>query len=339
MRALEVTEDRRLAEAELPDPAPGPGEVAVEVAFCGICGSDLHMLPSPAISPGTVMGHEFSGTVAAVGGEVDGWSEGDRVAVLPATACGECPSCLSGQEHLCAEAMLRGHGLGARQGAFAERVVVDPDSLFRLPDSVTEEQGALAEPLAVGVHGVRRAELGPQDPVCVLGAGPIGVMTALALRATGSERILVVEPGDSRRARMEALGFDAIGLDGVHEAVIEKLDGGLPAGVFECAGHTSGLGLALELVRPAGVIVALGVLEEPVPLNQLLLIVKEARILGAFAYQPLDFERALALLEAGEIPAGELITEVAPLERAQELVEELRRPGTEQLKVLLRPGG
>lgn len=332
-----MTADRRLAEAELPDPEPGPGEVAIDVAFCGICGSDLHMLPSPAISPGTVMGHEFSGTVAALGEGVGDWSLGDRVAVLPATACGECPSCRAGREHLCAEAMLRGHGLGARQGAFAERVVVHPDSLFRLPESVTEEQGALAEPLAVGVHGVSKADLAPGEPACVLGAGPIGVMTALALRATGAERVVVVEPGDSRRARIERLGFRALPLDGVHEALIGALDGELPAAVFECAGHPSGLGLALELVRPAGVIVALGVLEEPVPLNQLLLIVKEARVLGAFAYQPQDFERALELLAAGGIPADELITDVAPLGRAQEMVEELRRPGTEQLKVLLRP--
>jgi threonine dehydrogenase-like Zn-dependent dehydrogenase len=162
-------------------------------------------------------------------------------------------------------------------------------------------------------------------------------MTALALRATGSERIVVVEPGDSRRARMEELGFDAIPLDGVHEAVIETLGGELPVGVFECAGHQSGLGLALELVRSAGVIVALGVLEEPVPVNQLLLIIKEARILGAFAYRAEDFEQAIALLEGGEVPADELITEVVPLDRAQEMVDELRRPGTEQLKVLLRP--
>lgn len=332
-----MTEDRRLAEAELPDPQPRPGEVAVDVAFCGICGSDLHMLPSPAISPGTVMGHEFSGTVAGLGADVEGWSAGDRVCVLPATACGDCPSCKAGQEHLCAEAMVRGHGLGARQGAFAERVVVDPASLFRLPDSVTDEQGALVEPLAVGVHGVRRAGLAPEEPVCVLGAGPIGVMTALALRAMGTEQAIVVEPGDSRRKRIEALGFTALPLDGVHEGVIEALGGELPAAVFECAGHPSGLGLALELVRPAGVIVALGVLEEPVPLNQLLLIVKEASVLGAFAYQLRDFERALELLAAGEIPADELITEVATLDRAQEMVDELRRPGTDQLKVLLRP--
>ena len=128
-------------------------------------------------------------------------------------------------------------------------------------------------------------------------------MTALALRAGGAERIVVVEPGENRRERIEALGFTAIPLEGVHEALISKLDGELPAAVFECAGRPSALGLALELVAPAGTIVACGVLEEPVPINQLLLIMKEARILVAFAYRREDFERAIELLASGELPA------------------------------------
>ena len=337
MRALQVTEARKLAEADLPDPDLGAGEVTVEIAFCGICGSDLHMLPSPAISPGTVMGHEFSGTVAAIGEGVEGWSVGDRVCVLPGTACGECPMCAAGHEHLCAEATIRGHGLGGRQGAYAERIAVDAESLFALPDGVSDEHGALVEPLAVGVHAVRLAAADAADPVCVLGAGPIGVMTSLALRAEGFERVVVVEPGDSRRAKIEALGFDALPLDGVHEAVIGAFGGELPVAVLECAGHSSALGLALELVRPRGTAVAVGVLEEPVPVNQLLLILKEAVVRGAFAYEREDFERAIELLDGGGIPAEELVTEVVPLSGAQAMFEELVRPGTEHLKVLLKP--
>lgn len=124
MRALQVTDDRRLEPGELPDPEPGAGEVAVDVAFCGICGSDLHMLPSPVISPGTVMGHEFSGRIAALGDGVEDWEVGERVCVLPGHPCGACPSCTAGNEHLCVEAPARGHGLGGRQGAFAERISV-----------------------------------------------------------------------------------------------------------------------------------------------------------------------------------------------------------------------
>ena len=233
---------------------------------------------------------------------------------------------------------LRGHGLGGRQGAYAERVAVDATTLFRLPDSISDEHGALVEPLAVGVHAVALAAADPSDAAVVLGAGPIGVMTALAARAAGFERLVVVEPGDSRRARIEALGFSAVPLEGVHEAAVAALGGELPAVVWECAGHPDALGLGLELVRGAGVLVAVGVLEEPVPLNQLLLILKEARIQGVFGYTREDFARAIELLAAGEVPADDLITEVVPLGRAQEMFDELRRPGTEQLKVLLRPG-
>jgi 2-desacetyl-2-hydroxyethyl bacteriochlorophyllide A dehydrogenase len=337
MRAVQVTEERGLSEGELPDPEPGAGEAVVEIAYCGICGSDLHMLPSPAIAPGTVMGHEFSGRVTAVGQGVKDWSEGDRVTVLPGTPCGECPSCLAGNEHLCAAAMVRGHGLGGRPGAYAERVVVDAESLFALPESISDQHGALIEPLAVGVHARALAGLKPGDPVCVLGAGPIGVMASLALRAGGAERIVVIEPGEARRERMGGLGFDAIPLEGVHEGLIAKLDGELPAAVFECAGHPSALGLALELVRSAGTIVACGVLEEPVQINQLLLIIKEVRIQGAFAYRREDFEGAIELLASGQVPADELITNVVALGEAQAMFDELLRPGTEQLKVLLQP--
>ena len=338
MRAVEVTPERGLAEVELPDPEPGAGEVAVEVAFCGICGADLHMLPSPAIAPGTVMGHEFSGRIAEVGEGVEDWSEGDRVCVYPGAPCGECPNCLGGNPHICVQLPLRGHGRGGRQGAYAERVVVDAQTLFALPDRVSDEQGALVEPLAVGVHAVALAEADPGDPAVILGAGPIGVMTALAARAAGFERLVVAEPGESRRAAIEGLGFEALSLEGVHEAAIAALGGELPAVVWECAGHPDAVGLGLELVRGAGTVVAVGVLEEPVPLNQLLLKLKEARIQGAFAYRADDFQRAIDLLASGEIPADALITDVVPLGRAQELFDELRRPGTEQLKVLLRPG-
>ena len=170
----------------------------------------------------------------------------------------------------------------------------------------------------------------------MLGAGPIGVMTCLALRAEGHERIVVVEPGESRRARIEALGFKALPMDAVHEAVVTELGMELPAAVIECAGHPSALGLALELVRARGTVVAAGVLEEPVPLNQLLLILKEALIRGAFAYRREDFARAIELLASGDLPAGDLVTEVIELDGAQAMFDELVRPGTEQLKVLLR---
>jgi 2-desacetyl-2-hydroxyethyl bacteriochlorophyllide A dehydrogenase len=295
------------------------------------------MRPSEAIPAGAVLGHEFSGRIAEVGAGVEGWSPGELVAVLPFVPCGECALCASGREHLCPQNMLTGFGLGQAPGAYAESIVVPGSILFRVPEGVSEQHAALTEPLAVAVHGLNVGEADPAEPAVVLGAGPIGVLTAHALRARGAESILVVEPNERRRARMEQHGFAVAPLDGVHEQVIEWLGGLLPPLILECAGHPAALNLALELVRPGGRIVALGVLEEPVEINQLVLIIKEAQIRGSFAYDRASFSESLEMLAAGRVPADDLITAVVDLERANEMFDELTAPGTEHVKVLLRP--
>lgn len=337
MRAIEIAPDRKLVAVERPEPTPAAGGAVVDVARCGICGSDLHLRPSPAIPVGSVMGHEFSGTVAALGGSVEGWSEGERVTVFPFVPCGECPMCLAGAEHVCMQAATTGVGLGAVDGAYAERVSVDASSLFRLPDEVSDDAGALVEPFAVGIHGVAVAAADPGEPALVIGAGPIGVMTALALRARGFERVLVIEKNTRRADRAADLGFVALGLEDVHTTVLEACGGLPPPAIFECAGNPAALGLALELVRPRGTIVALGVLEEPVTISQLVLLIKEAQIRGSFAYTKADFAAAIELIAAGALPVEKLVTSVVGLERAEEMFGVLLDPASEELKVLLAP--
>ena len=172
MRAVQVTEERGLAEGELPDPEPGAGEVVVEIAFCGICGSDLHMLPSPAIAPGSRHGPRVLGQ--HLGARATG-SRAGRSAT--ASRCcrgrpaGSAPSARPTSEHLCMQGVIRGHGLGGRPGAYAERVAVSAESLFALPDSVSDEHGALVEPLAVGVHAETLAEFGARRSRLRAGGG------------------------------------------------------------------------------------------------------------------------------------------------------------------------
>jgi 2-desacetyl-2-hydroxyethyl bacteriochlorophyllide A dehydrogenase len=327
LRAVVITGDRSLELRELDEPEPGEGQVRVRVAACGICGSDLHMLPSPALPAGTVMGHEFAGEVDALGPGVEGFAVGDRVCVFPFKPL---------DHHDLEVAMNTGLGMGGAHGAYAEKVVAGQEMLWRLPDGLELEQGALVEPLAVALHAVDIAALEGSDPCAVIGAGPIGIMTAVALRARGVERVVGIEKNERRAARMAELGFDAVGLDGVHEAVIERL-GGPPQVVFECAGNPAAPGLAIELVAPTGRVVLLGVLEEPVPISQLLLMLKEAEIRSSFAYRPKDFDEAIELIAAGKVPVEDLITGREPLERAGEMFAELVSPGTEHVKVLLTP--
>ncbi len=338
MRAVAIAEDRSLQPTTMEERALEPGEARVAVAFCGICGSDLHLRHSPAVAPGSVMGHEFSGTLSELGSAVEDFSVGDRVTVYPFASCGECPNCLRGDLHVCVNAAFTGLGLGMNPGGYAESVVVDGSMLVPLPDELSMEHGALVEPLAVGLHAIDLGEAKPGDACVVIGAGPIGVVTALGLKAKGIDRVIVVERNERRQERMRSLGVDAVGLDDVHMRVVEALGGEPPDIVFECAGNPAAPQLAAELVRSKGIIVLLGVLEEPVEISQLVLIVKEAQMRAAFAYTRKDFDDAVRLLASGDLPADELITGTAPLERAQEMFERLESPATRDVKILLSPG-
>jgi (R,R)-butanediol dehydrogenase/meso-butanediol dehydrogenase/diacetyl reductase len=339
MRAVAIAADRTLQPVELEERPLGPREARVEVAFCGICGSDIHFRASSAIPPGTVMGHEFSGKVSELGAEVDpAFSVGDRVAVYPFAPCGECANCRRGDLHVCREAAVKGLGLGMNEGAYAESVVVEETMLMPIPSGLSFEHAALIEPLAVGLHGISIGETTPADSCVVIGAGPIGVMTALGLKARGVERVLVVEKNAHRQGRIRSFGFEAIGLDQVHDRVLEEFDGAAPDVVLECAGNPAAPQLAIELVRSRGIVVLLGVLEEPVEISQLVLMIKEAQVRASFAYRREEFAEAIELLEAGRVPADRLITQTAPLERAQAMFERLEDPATEDIKILLAPG-
>jgi threonine dehydrogenase-like Zn-dependent dehydrogenase len=251
-------------------------------------------------------------------------------------------------------ASVTGIGCGGPYGGLADAAVVGADRLWRLPDALTTEHGALVEPLAVALHaldvagvgvggavggGVGRAGAALVDELAcaVVGAGPIGVLTALALRARGVARVAVVEPNDARRARMAAFGLPAYPLDGVHEAVLGGL-GGAPDVVFECAGHPSAPGLALELVAPSGVVALLGVHDAPVPVSQLLLMLKEAQLRASFCYRPASFDEAVGLLADGTVPVDGLVTSRRPMSETAAVMDTLATPGTDELKVLLTPG-
>ena len=329
MKAVAVGPELNLEVRDVPDPEPGEGEVAVRVEACGICGSDLHMLPSGALAEGSVMGHEIAGTVTAVGAGTDAWSEGDQVCVYP----------FAPLDHLdVGVAMASGIGLGTNDGGYAEQLKVPAEMLWRLPDGIDLAHGALIEPLAVALHGIDVSGATPDQTVCVLGCGPIGAMVLVALKARGFERVVAVEPNEQRRALAQRLGARAaFGIDGVHEAVLAEL-GEPPAIVIEAAGHVSAPGLAIELIAPEGTVALLGMLGEPVPISQLNVMLKEVRLRGSFAYRPASFDEAIAMLAAGDVPAEELISSRRPLADAAACFEELTTPGTSELKILLQPG-
>ena len=333
VRAVKVAEDRSLVAFDLAVAEPGPGQALVDVAYCGICGSDLHFRDVPELFPaGTVPGHEFSGRITAVGDGVSGWSAGDRVCVLPFAQCGECEVCLAGEEQVCPHAVARGVGLGTgRPGGYAERVVVDERMLFALPEAVDDRAGTLVEPLAVAIRAADLAQLREEDPVLVLGAGPIGLLTALVLRHRGIRRTVVCSRSAARARRAAALGFDLVAPD--------EVAGGTPgpACVFDCAGSPSAAQLGVEVLRPRGRLLLVGLSLAPLQLAAPLIVIKELEIRGVLTYSRTQFQAAIDLLAAGAIPIEQLITEVVPLSEAEAAFQALSEPGSEQLKILLAP--
>ena len=278
-------------------------------------------------------GHEMSGSIAAVGEGVTGWSTGDRVSVLPFAQCGECDACRAGTEQVCGTAVANGVGLGTgRPGGYAERVIVDAQMLFVLPDSVDDRAGTLVEPTAVAVHALARAQLRAGERVAIIGAGPIGLLTALVAREQGAE-VTLVSRNPGRAECAGRLGLRTVAPDDSRAAFAERP----PAIVLECAGTASAAALALELVAPLGRLVVVGIAPEALPIEPLPLVFKEVDIRGAIIYRRADFDAAIELLAGGRIPSEALIDDVIGFEAAEATFQALVAPGNRRVKVLLDP--
>ena len=193
MKALLLSKYRHLKIADLPNPTPGPGEILVKVAACGICGSDVHGYDgsSGRRIPPIVMGHEAAGRVARVGPQVTGWAEGDRVTFDSTISCGTCAYCARGEINLCDNRRVLGVSCSdySCAGAFAEYVIVPQRIVYRLPDSLSFSEAAMLEAVAVAVHAVSLSKISSGDRALVLGAGMIGLLTLQALRAAGCSTV------------------------------------------------------------------------------------------------------------------------------------------------------
>lgn len=334
MRVIEIAPDRSLVPVDRPAPRLAPGEVRIEVAYCGICGSDLHMRTDPGIPAGTVLGHEFAGRISEIGDGVQGWSVGDRVAVLPHVSCGECRYCRAGQENFCVSGGHLGWVIGVQgQGGLAESVVAPASCLFAVPEGVTDAQAALAEPVAVAARAAGQVTCAPDEPVTVVGAGPIGLLISLILRHKGFADVTIMERSSGRRAIAESLGLRATApADDAASPAGER-----PAVVVDASGSPAAIAMGVRLLRNRGKIVLVGLPGDEVPMDVAYLVLHEITVAGAAGYNRADFAHALELLAKGAIPTDRIITEIADLSAAGVKFQELADPGTRQIKVLLHP--
>jgi L-iditol 2-dehydrogenase len=320
-----------VALTERPEPRSGPGEVVVEVAAAGICGTDLHIYDGDYATEFPVtMGHEVSGTVVELGdGVEEAWSGARVVTETYYSTCGVCPFCRVGRINLCPERRSIGTHV---DGGFAPQVLLPVRGLHRIPDWLDASVAALAEPLACVCHSLlERSRVGADDEVLVVGPGPVGLLAAQVVHACGARVHVRGTSRDERRLEAaRSLGF-ATSVAG------ERGDGSVGAAdvIVECSGHAAGMAFGLESVRRGGRYVQIGLAGKPVELPFDEVCFRELTVTSGFASTPSSWRRALALVEERKVDLEPLLSEVVPLADWERAFAATR--GGEGVKFVLDP--
>jgi L-iditol 2-dehydrogenase len=315
---------------DVPVTTPGPGEVSLRVASCGICGSDLHAYRADAgfewVRPPITLGHEFSGTVESVGPEVTRVGPGDRVVAVAIQGCGRCDACLAGSTQLCPDRVAVGL---SRDGGMAEYAVMPEQHLVPVPEGLDLAVAALGEPLSVAVHAVDvRAEIKPGQKVVVSGPGPIGILCGMVARIRGAE-VLLTGVGQDAEARLPAAEHVGLRTANLSEKPLEEHlqdsfgDQG-PDVWIESSGSVRALSSALESVRPGGTLAVVGLYAEEMRFSPTDAVRREISVLFSYSCNYADYQTSLELLGSGAIDPGPLLSKY-PLEDAPEAFEEVGR--------------
>lgn len=319
-------------------PDPGWGEVQIDVAFCGLCGTDIHIFHGQMddrTGNNRIIGHEMSGVVSKIGDGVDGIEVGQKVVVRPLDHCGECQTCDRGYEHICQN--LNFIGIDS-DGALQEKWNVPAHTIHAVPEGLSLKHAALAEPLAVACHDVARARIAQNDDVLVIGGGPIGMLIAMVARHAGG-RVVISEINETRLAIAKQLGFQAVNpkeIDVAATLIDVTKTKGMDV-IFEVSGVQEGINLMTEAAatRARICLVAIHSVKPKVDLFQFFW--KELELLGARVYEPADYDRALTLLSNGDIAADTIITDLRNLDEVGDVLGNLTSDPT-MLKTLIRVG-
>ncbi len=339
MRAAVFKElSKPLVVETIADPVPGPTDIILKVKTCGICGSDLHMTEPTSVMPlpgGSVMGHEFAGEVMEVGKAVTHlWKPGDRVAGFPVICCGDATPCLNfSGRGACAK--MTPVGLGQSHGAYADYVRIGASSGYRLPDAVSFREGAMVEPLAVGLHAVDMAKMARGATVLVIGAGPVGLAVMLWANFLGARHVIVSERAEVRRQMAAKFGAtDAIDPAQPLAPQVQKIAGKDADVIFECVGVPGMLMSTMAEAPRGGRIVVAGVCQQPDTIMPLIGILKELELQFVLGYRPADFDYVIAMIAADRIDVGHMVTDIVDLDGLPAAFEALRKP-SHQCKVML----
>ncbi len=357
MKALTLVAASEFEYGEAEIPVAGAGEVLVKVQACGICGSDLHGMDgrSGRRIPPIIMGHEAAGEIAQVGAEVSGWSVGDRVTFDSTEYCGECEKCRSGYINLCVSRKVLGVSCPdfRRHGCFAEYVVLPTRILYPIPEALTYEKAAFAEPVAIALHAVNLAEgveIGeafapvpqippPRGSAVVVGAGLIGLLVLQALKARGWDRLVAVDLDDGRLELAKKLGAEAVfnaNEDGLASKVRALFGGDGADASFEVVGAGQPLDLAIRSVRKGGQVVLVGNLQPNTPFPLQEVVTRQLTLKGSCSCAG-EYPEAIRRIADGSIQVEPLLSKVAPLGEGAKWFHKATQPGNGLLKIVLKP--
>ncbi len=322
-----VIEDR-------PDPKPGAGEAVIKVGRCGICGTDLNMTSGAGYDfpCDSVLGHEFAGEVVEVGSGVTKLKTGDHVTAMPATGCGECDLCREGMDVMCAQ-------MRPYDGGYGQYLKIAERTSFKLPSGLSMNDGALVEPLAVGRHGVRLANIPEDARVLILGAGSVGLAAVYAARLSPAGKIVAASRSSRREDLSLKMGADAFVQTGEGESErINEALGGPPDYVFETAGAVGLLGQSINLVKPNGHVISLGFCMAPDPVVPGIATFKQVKLIFSMAWTPDDFQKSIDALDAGHVEPRSMVTNNIGLSELPEMIQTLRG-SHQETKVHVNPWG
>lgn len=333
MKSLVYTGPKSVQIRDTPMPQAGAGQVLLKMRLCGVCGTDIGIWSGshPRAAAPLILGHEFVGEVVHPG---DRLAQGQRVVAYPLLSCGRCHPCRTGQPHVCASLRLIGID---QDGGMTEYLALPEDMLFPIPTDMDDRIAALIEPLAVALRAVERSGMGVADRVVVLGAGPIGLLTALVARHAGAGRVLISDLDPARLALAADLGLTPVDIrsEDLAAAVQDATDGDGADVVFECAGVAPAAQQMTRIARPGGTICLASLHKGANPVALLDIAFKELTLIGSRVYTQEQFRRSIPLAQALAAPLIRLITRRLPLSGAADVFDIIRDPGSSDVKILI----
>ena len=339
MKAVAIKDVKQFEIKEIPEPKADGKKVIIEVSKTGICGSDIHYWVNGE-PKGLVMGHEFSGVVLDPGDRLD-LIKGDRVTALPISPCGKCEACRNGDVQFCPETWSEAVGLSVdNPGGLTSKIAVRSDMVIKVPDNIKDEEVAMVEPLAVGLHAAHLGRIAVGDDVLVIGAGIIGLASAEFAKKEGASYVAITETNKARGQKAVDLKvadeyYDATDKDLVSK-LMAKTNGGFDV-VIECVGNGAAVNSAISMVKPGGIVVLVGVATDAVPTYTVMAVMKELVVQGAIAYTYNEFKSCIDLIARKQVDVLKFVDDIVPLERVQEAYERLTSGTDAAVKILVDP--